>query len=63
MADSRELESGFESVATGMERAAEELLPDQAVKTPTKPAVVGIIPWVNRINTLGLLSSYGAHRT
>ena len=63
VADSRELESGFVSVATGVKRAAEELLPDQAVKTPTKPAVVGIIPWVNRINTLGLLSSYGAHRT
>jgi len=30
---------------------------DQAVKTSTKPAVVGIIPSVNRMNTVGLLSS------
>jgi hypothetical protein len=44
VADSREFESGFESVATGRERAAETRLPDQAVRTPTKPAVVGIIP-------------------
>jgi hypothetical protein len=60
VADSRELESGFESIATGRARAAETLQPDQAVRTPTKPAVVGIIPSVNRINTLGLLSSSGA---
>jgi len=57
VADSRELESGFESVATGRARAAGRLLPDQAVRSPTKPAVVGIIPWVMVINTLGLLSS------
>jgi len=37
--------------------AAEELLPGQAVGSPTKPAVVGIIPWVKWMNTLGLLSS------
>jgi hypothetical protein len=45
------------------ERAASAVLrPDQAVRTPTKPAVVGIIPWV-MVNTLGLLSSFGARRT
>lgn len=57
MADSNELESGFESDATGRARAASVLLPDQSVRSPTKPAVVGIIPWVMVINTLGLLSS------
>lgn len=54
--------SGFESDATvwmrTRDRAASELLlPDQAVRSPTKPAVVGTIPTVMSINTLGLLSS------
>jgi len=45
------------------ERAASAVLrPDQAVRTPTKPAVVGISPRVI-VNTLGLLSSSGARRT
>jgi hypothetical protein len=57
VADSRELESGFESVATGRARAAVKLRPDQAVTSPTKPAVVGISPGVMVINTFGLLSS------
>jgi len=33
-----------------------EQLPDQSARTPTKPAVVGIIPR-NAINTVGLLSA------
>jgi hypothetical protein len=57
VADSNEFESGFESVATGRARAARDALPGQSVRSPTKPAVVGIIPWVMVINTLGLLSS------